>query len=69
MRCVFSYSKNDSFHIQIQHAVVFVTKWLETVLLKLNGLKSQKSDYKLEVSVSAKRTSSSSHRMTWLKNC
>ena len=67
MRCVFSYSKNDSFHIQIQHAVVFATKWLETVLLKLNGLKSQKSDYK--VSVSTKRTSSSSHRMTWLKNC
>jgi hypothetical protein len=52
MRCVFSYLKNESFHIQIQHAVVFATKWLETVVLKLNGLKSHKSDYKLEVSVS-----------------
>jgi hypothetical protein len=38
MRCVFSYSKNDSFHIQIQYAVIFAIKWLETVLLKLNGL-------------------------------
>jgi hypothetical protein len=35
------YFKNDSFHIQIQHVVVFATKWLETLLLKLNGLKSQ----------------------------
>ena len=41
MRCVFPYFENDSFHIQIQHVVVFVTKWLETLLLKLNGLKSQ----------------------------
>ena len=41
MRCVFPYFKNDSFHIQIQHVVVFATKWLETLLLKLNGLKSQ----------------------------
>jgi hypothetical protein len=31
MRCVFPYFKNDSFHIQIQHVVVFVTKWLETI--------------------------------------
>jgi hypothetical protein len=29
MRCVFPYFKNDSFHIQIQHVVVFATKWLE----------------------------------------
>ena len=41
MRCVFPYFKNDSFHIQIQHVVVFATKWVETLLLKLNGLKSQ----------------------------
>ena len=41
MRCVFPYFKNDSFHIQIQYVVVFATKQLETVLLKLNGLKSQ----------------------------
>ena len=41
MRCVFPYFKNDSFHIQIQHVVVFATKWLETPLLKLNSLKSQ----------------------------
>ena len=41
MRCVFPYFKNDSFLIQIQHVVVFATKWLETLLLKLNGLKSQ----------------------------
>ena len=41
MRCVFPYFKNDSFHIQIQHVVIFATKWLENVLLKLNGLKSQ----------------------------
>ena len=41
MRCVFPYFKNDSFHIQIQHVVVFATTWLETLLLKLNGLKSQ----------------------------
>jgi hypothetical protein len=41
MRCVFPCFKNDSFHIQIQHVVVFATKWLETLLLKLNGLKSQ----------------------------
>jgi hypothetical protein len=41
MRCVFPYFKNDSFHIQIQHVVVFATKWLETVLLRLNVLKSQ----------------------------
>ena len=34
MRCVFPYFKNDSFHIQIQHIVVFATKWLETLLLK-----------------------------------
>ena len=41
MRCVFLYFKNDSFYIQVQHVVVFATKWLETLLLKLNGLKSQ----------------------------
>ena len=41
MKCVFPYFKNDSFHIQIQHVVVFATKWLETLLLKLNGLKGQ----------------------------
>ena len=41
MRCVFPYFINDSFHIQIQHVVVFATKQLETLLLKLNGLKSQ----------------------------
>jgi hypothetical protein len=41
MRCVFPDFENDSFHIQIQHVVVFATKWLETLLLKLNGLKGQ----------------------------
>ena len=43
MRCVFPYFKNDSFHIQIQHVVVFATKWLETLLLKLNGLSKFKA--------------------------
>jgi hypothetical protein len=41
MRCVFPYFENDSFHTQIQHVVVFATKWPEAVLLKINGLKSQ----------------------------
>jgi hypothetical protein len=38
--------------LTLQYAVIFAIKWLETVLLKLNGLKSQKSDYNLEVSFS-----------------
>jgi hypothetical protein len=43
MRCVFPYFKNDSFHIQIQHVVVFTTKWLETTF-KIKWL--EKPEYK-----------------------
>ena len=43
MRCVFPYFKNDSFHIQIQHVVVFATKWLETSF-KIKWL--EKPEYK-----------------------
>jgi hypothetical protein len=40
MKSVVAKDSSNNF-FQIQHVVVFATKWLETLLLKLNGLKSQ----------------------------
>ena len=49
MRCVFPYFKIDGFHIQIQHVVVFATKWLETKMAGNSSFKFkwlEKPEYK-----------------------
>ena len=44
MRCAFPYFKNDSFHIQIQHVVVFCHKMAGNCSFNIKWL--EKPEYK-----------------------